>query len=160
MGKQRRTVDSREVVRFRELIGQLERQGVNQSEIARRMASVAKDGASISQSYVNLIKRANRPAQGLGADIVRMVRDAFGIDPAYFFEDYEGVKDYKIYSLDNRRVEKQLRDYRTENDAKIAALLAEVDALKAAQSKRDMEEAKRLRPPAVPTPPRRPRHGE
>lgn len=114
MAKETQVERTREAVRFTELIRQLEVDGISQSEMARRMEEVAPPGLTgIDKSYINHHKNETR--KGIGTAIIRLVKDAFGIDPDYFFDDYEGVKDYKLYRLDERRVEKQLRD---EKDAR------------------------------------------
>ena len=157
MGKQKQGHRTREAVRFTELILQLERAGISQSEMARLMSAHAHGAISVDVSYINHHRNGRR--DGIGSSIIRMVRDAFNIDPDYFFDDYEGVKDHKLYYLDERRVEKQLREMRAEHDRKLAELQAEIAALRDAQQRTDADLAqvtRKPRPALVPPPTRKP----
>lgn len=158
MGKKKQLERTREAIRFQALITQLEMDGVSQSEIARKMCTAAHDPEAVDTSYISLHRRGER--QGIGSAIIRMVKDAFRVDPDYFFDDYEGVKDHKLYYLDDRRVEKQLRDLRAEHAMQMSALQDELASLRRAQAKTDADLAevtKRPAPkPTVMVPPRKP----
>lgn len=155
MGKQRVDTDSREAERFRWLIGQLTRDGMSQSEIARRMAAAAPPGASIHQSYVNKLFSGQR--KGIGAGIVRMVKDGLGIHPDYFYDDYDKERDHKLYKLEEKRIEKKVqrlevrdveRDKKdADRDREIAELKAVVSELKGLLAARAEESKVKKFPP-------------
>lgn len=46
--------------------------------------------------------------RGIGAAIVRQVRDGVRVHPNYFFDDYEGERPYKMYLLTAIRDEKRV----------------------------------------------------
>jgi hypothetical protein len=47
-------------------------------------------------------------ARGIGAAIVRQVRDGLRVHPNYFFDDYDGERAYKMYLLTAIRDEKRV----------------------------------------------------
>jgi hypothetical protein len=57
---------------------------------------------------MNIQKDSNAGRTGFGAEIVRRVKDGLGISPDYFYDDYEGLADPKVYSLDERRTENRM----------------------------------------------------
>jgi len=46
------------------------------------------------------------------------MRDGLRIDPAYFFDDYEGDRDFRVYLLSEKRAEKRLDAF----EARLATL--------------------------------------
>lgn len=102
-------------------------------------------------------------ARGIGASIVRQVRDGVRVHPNYFFDDYEGERPYKMYLLtavrDERRVsaiEDEVAKMRREL-ADVHASLAENATLKSkvydlerdnARLQRELGSAARVKPSA------------
>lgn len=100
-GKPRRHTLTREGQRFSWLVVQLEREGLSQAEICRR--------TGISTTHLNQLRNIERGSRsGIGAEIVRKVKDGLQIDPAYFFDDYEGEKPFQLFLLSAKRDEKRV----------------------------------------------------
>lgn len=100
-GKPRRDTPTREGQRFSWLVLQLEREGLSQAEICRR--------TGISTTHLNQLRNIERGGRsGIGAEIVRKVKDGLQIDPAYFFDDYEGEKPFQLFLLSAKRDEKRV----------------------------------------------------
>lgn len=79
---------------------QFEREGMSQVEFARR--------TGIGYSHLNAIRNMETASsRGIGAHIVRLVRNGLGIHPDYFYDDYEGEKDHKVYQLSAKREERR-----------------------------------------------------
>lgn len=110
--------------------GPLEGQPVTQKELCR-ITGMAKSHLS---TWMNILREGNAGRTGFSAEIVRRVKDGLGIDPDYFYDDYEGEADHKLYRLDRRRAEGRMRvveDAVVKNSAaieQILAILAEKDA--------------------------------
>lgn len=100
MGKQRRDTPTREGLRFHWLIHQLERKGVNGAELARR--------TGVRESHINGFKNIETSRRtGIGAEMIRRMKDGVGLDPRYFFDDYEGERPHELYLLDAKREERR-----------------------------------------------------
>ena len=100
-GKPRRHTPTREGQRFSWLVLQLERKGFSQAEICRQ--------TGISTTHLNQLRNIERGSRsGIGAEIVRKVKDGLQIDPAYFYDDYEGEKPYELFLLSAKRDEKRV----------------------------------------------------
>jgi transcriptional regulator with XRE-family HTH domain len=92
---------TREAQRLQWLIIQFERKGMSQAEFARR--------TGLHPPYLNAIRNMETAgARGIGAEIVRRVKDGLRIDPAYFYDDYEGERDHQLYPLSAKRDEKRV----------------------------------------------------
>lgn len=101
MGRTRRDAPTRELLRFAWLIAQMDALGVKQSEFARR--------TGIKLSYLNQILNHDKYGKtGIGAEHVRLAMEGFKIDPAYFFDPYEGERDHRLYLLSAKRDEKRV----------------------------------------------------
>lgn len=145
-GKPRRDTPTREGQRFSWLILQLERKGLSQAEIGRR--------TGISPTHLNQLRNIERGGRsGIGAEIVRKVKDGLHIDPAYFFEDYEGEKPYELFLLSAKRDEKRvaaLEDGLAEAQRIAAAQAVELAHMRQAflnQKQAAVEQAAVRRPP-------------
>jgi transcriptional regulator with XRE-family HTH domain len=109
---------TRERVRFTWALFQLEKRGFSQVEIARR--------TGITTSYLNALRNPDRGGNlGIGAEIVRRMHEGLGIDPAYFFDAYEGERPIELYSINKLRQ----RRHETETKSELAELRAEVHRL-------------------------------
>lgn len=74
---------------------------MSQAEFCRR--------TGIHPPYLSAIRNMERDgARGIGAAIVRQVRDGLRVHPNYFFDDYEGERPYKMYLLTAIRDEKRV----------------------------------------------------
>lgn len=63
----------------------------------------------IGYSYLNALRNVKSASpRGMGAHIVALVRNGVGVHPDYFYDDYEGEADHKVYLLANRREEVRL----------------------------------------------------
>ncbi|RPH75610.1 XRE family transcriptional regulator, partial [bacterium] len=101
MGRTRRDEPTRELVRLSRLIVDCEHNGLPQAELA------ALTGLKIS--YLNQIRNYDKYGKtGVGAEIVRLVMKGLGIEPEYFFGDYEGDRPYTMYLLSAKRDEKRV----------------------------------------------------
>src|ERR1700759_462489 len=98
-GKPRRDTPTREALRFHWAILYFEQKlGVSGSELARR--------TGIHQTHINAFRNIQSSGRtGIGAEIVRKMKDGVGLDPAYFFDDYEGQCPAELYLLDRKRDE-------------------------------------------------------
>jgi hypothetical protein len=83
------------------------------------------------------------------------MKDGMGLDPRYFYDDYEEERDYKIYLLDAKREEKRFEQLAQAQDslradfAKLRADLMERDAKHArevAQLEAELAAARRQLP--------------
>ena len=114
----------RELLRMSWLIRQLQRDGIGQAEMERR--------TGIESSHLNkLLNYEGARRKGLGADIIRQVRDGLKIDLGYFFDDYDGERNYKVYPLSAKRDEKRVSDIESD--------VAELKRGRAADAVRDAE---------------------
>ena len=127
-GKARKDTPTRELQRFRWLIVQLQKKGITQAELARR--------TGMTTSYVNAIRNSDRGRNsGIGAEIVRKMKDGLRLSEKYFFDDYDGERPFEMYLLDAKREEKQIERVMTEQSAvradvaKLRAEIADRDAL-------------------------------
>lgn len=85
---------------FEQLIAKLNE---NQSTIARKL--------DIHPSYVNKLISGER--EGVGAEVVSAVHRAFGVDPKYFTEDYEGERSHELYLMSHERNTDRIRKLET-----------------------------------------------
>jgi len=80
---------------------------MSQAEFSRR--------TGIHGPYINAIRNMDSAGpRGIGAEIVRLVRDGLRVDPDYFYDVYEGEKHHKLYLLGEKRTEKELSSIKTE----------------------------------------------
>lgn len=101
MGRTRRDEPTRELKRFSQLIVQLERDGISQTEIAQR--------TGIKMSYLNQIRNYGRYGKtGIGAEHIRLAMSGLKVDPSYFFDELEVEPDYRVYLLSAKRDEKRV----------------------------------------------------
>lgn len=100
----------------------------------------------------------------MGAEIVRKMKDGMGLDPRYFYDDYEEQRDYKIYLLDAKREERryeqlaQAQSALRADFAKLRAELLERDAKHAREVvslEDELAAARRQSPPRRPPPSKR-----
>lgn len=90
-----------EIRRFSWLVAQLEKEGIGQAEMARR--------TGIESSHINKLKNFETSGRkALSADIIRRVKDGLKLDPEYFFDEYDGPCDYKVYDLTKAREKKRV----------------------------------------------------
>lgn len=109
-------------------------------------------------TWYNIFSDANGGRSGISADIVRRVKDGLGIHPDYFFDDYEGEADHRVYLLDRYRRQRAFHDVQDEVARhsvlleQIQAGLAEKDAVihkqaaQIAKMKHDLQLKDRARP--------------
>jgi len=133
VGKKAKHELSREGLRFHWLLNQLYQsgKGMPQEEMCRR-TGLSK---SYLSTWINITKDANAGRTGFGAEIVRRVKDGFQTSPDYFFDEYDGEVDHRLYSLEERRtenrmarVEKQQAETASQLE-RILAMLAQKDVL-------------------------------
>lgn len=130
---------TRELRRFIWLIRQLEKEGLKQAEIGRRIG--------MKPDHLNRLVNAEKYGYtGLSAEIVRGVRDGLNISTDYFFDDYEQERPARqLYSLDQARQQKLMADIvdrlqrLEQSDHEKAALLWE---LRAGNERKDAEIAR------------------
>lgn len=119
-GKRHLHAPTREAQRLAWLLQQLYREGLSQADVARR--------TGIGQSHLSAIQSVTVGGnRGIGAHIVRLVRDGLRIHPDYFYDDYEGEVDHKVYSLSEKREERRFKSIE-KAQADQARQLAEVTA--------------------------------
>lgn len=100
LGK-RRVGPTREALRFKWLIEQCEANGINQSEFARL--------TGIEASSVNKLRNLESSGRSeIGASIIRRVMNGLKVDPAYFFSEYDGPKDHRLFLLSAKRDENRV----------------------------------------------------
>jgi transcriptional regulator with XRE-family HTH domain len=103
-GKPTRHTPTREGLRFSWLLKQLYAKGYKQAQLVRI--------TGLSQSHISQLQRLgdgeSAGRTGIGAEIVRKVKDSLQIDPAYFFDDYEGEKPHELFLLSAKRDEKRV----------------------------------------------------
>lgn len=132
-GKPSETTKTREFMRMHYLVVQLEKRGIGQTELARR--------TGVKSGYINVFRNPDRGRnRGIGADIVRKMKDGMGLDPRYFFDDYEGERPYEIYLLDAKREEKRIEGIaqaQSAMQADFARLRAELSEMRAEIASRD-----------------------
>lgn len=101
MGAQRGEI-TREAMRFHYLITQLENRGVEHAGTERRGMSQREMAEAIG-CHQSLISKWRNPEgsgrSGIGAEIIRGCKDGLQISPDYFYEDYEGERDFEEYRL-------------------------------------------------------------
>ena len=89
----------------------------------------------VESSHINKLRSYEKYGRkGLGADIIRLVRDGLKVDVAYFYDDYEGERDYRLYPLSAKRDEKRvsaLEEADGRHDLAIAQLNARLAQLEA-----------------------------
>jgi len=91
---------TREGQRFHWLIHQLKDDGIDGAQLHRL--------TGINQAHISAFKNIEGSGKsGIGAEIVRKLKEGLGLDPDYFYDDYEGQRPYKVYLLKNRREEKR-----------------------------------------------------
>lgn len=70
--------------------------GIDQAEMSRR--------TGLSQSYLSHWKNIEKgSAKGLSDTVIEAVCNGLGLDARYFFDPYEGPRDYTLYLLDKAR---------------------------------------------------------
>jgi hypothetical protein len=108
---------TREALRFHYLIVQLEREGNSQRTIAAQIGC--------HQSLISKWRRpeANGRRTGIGAEIVRGCKEGLGLDPGFFFEDYDGERDYHQYVRAERGKANDARSPRKHDDVDTKAAL-------------------------------------
>jgi len=52
----------------------------------------------LTQPYISMLAGGRREG-GIGAEIVRKVKDAFGVNPLYFYDDYKERRSYREYRI-------------------------------------------------------------
>lgn len=106
VGKKAKHELSREGRRFSWLLNQLYQsgKGIPQEELCR-LTGLSK---SYLSTWINILKDSNAGRTGFGAEIVRRVKDGLRISPDYFFDEYEGEADHRLYSLEERRTENRV----------------------------------------------------
>lgn len=115
------------------LIIQLEKKGIGQAEICRR--------TGMTTSYVNALRNPQRGRNsGIGAEIVRLMKDGMGLDPRFFYDDYEGERPYEIYLLDARREEKRVEELAKS----VSSMRSELASMRAELAARDAKHAQEL----------------
>lgn len=89
---------------------------------------------SVSPAYITNVKgMGSNGRTGIGAEIVRRVKEQYGVHPDYFYEEYEGRKSYKLFPISAMRDEKRVRaveqrlDAREEGEKQIELKLAKLD---------------------------------
>lgn len=136
MGRTRKD-PSRELIRFSQLISQLEAAGISQMEIAHR--------TGIKISYLNQIKSYEKYGKtGVGAETVRLAMQGLRLSPSYFFADYEGQQDFRLHLLSALRDEKRMgavENAVSTGERERAAQAVELAQLKA----RDVERSQELK---------------
>lgn len=103
-GRKRRHEPTVHGWRFHWLILQLQKEGISQSELARRTGL----GVTYINSYANI---ETSGVYGIGAETVQVMRDRMGLDPRYFFDPHEGERPYTMYLLDAKREAAQLAEF-------------------------------------------------
>lgn len=100
---------------------------MNQSELSRR--------TGIETSYINKLRNLESTGKtAIGADIVRKVRDGLKVSESYFFDDYEGPKDHRLYLLTAKRDEKRvsaIEEHAEKLEARVAQQSIELAQLRA-----------------------------
>lgn len=107
MGKPRLSTTTREAHRLRLLCGLLADPG--HPELGRLNRARIAELTGVDISHLHKICIQDRP-RGLGADIVRKMRDGLRIDPWFFFDDAEPTS-LNIYVLSKERVKRSLADH-------------------------------------------------
>jgi transcriptional regulator with XRE-family HTH domain len=101
MGKSARYTPTRELLRFEWLLQQLEDKGIGQKEVVEL--------TGIKKSHLNQIKHHERYRKsGVGAEWIGLMSKGLRLDPAYFFDEYEGPADHRLYLLSAKRDEKRV----------------------------------------------------
>lgn len=136
-GKPRRDTPTREAVRFHWAILYFEQKlGVSGSELARR--------TGIHQTHINAFRNIQSSGRtGIGAEIVRKMKDGVGLDPAYFYDDYTDRRPVELYLLDHKREEARataLSKQLSEMSSEMADIRSELAALR-----QERESAKPIR---------------
>jgi transcriptional regulator with XRE-family HTH domain len=124
---------TRERVRFTYLLVQLERKGIGQAELSRR--------TGMTKSYINALRNPERGRNlGIGAEIVRLMKDGIGLDPKYFYDDYEGERPHELYLLDAKRDEKRIEVL----SASVQDVLVGMASMRATLAQHDADHAKQI----------------
>jgi len=98
---------TREAQRLAWLVAQKRSEGMSQREFSKL--------TGIGYTYINALANLETGSpRGMGAHIVALVRNGVGVHPDYFYDDYEGEADHKVYLLANRREEARLAAIETE----------------------------------------------
>lgn len=103
MGKPRLNESTREAKRLALLIDMLARG--EHPEHGRLSQLQVERLTGVEASHLNKIFNADRP-RGVGADIIRKMRDGLKIDPMFFFDDKEPT-DLNVYILAEKRIAKR-----------------------------------------------------
>lgn len=125
-GKSSKHEVTREGLRFQKFVLDRIAEGDTQDTIAERLG--------VSPAYITNAKGFGTNGRtGIGAEIVRRVKERYGVHQDYFFEDYEGLKSYKLYPISAMRDEKRVRsveqrlEAREEGEKRIELKLAQLD---------------------------------
>lgn len=125
VGRKRKALPSRAAMRMHWLVLQAHENGLN----ARKLAEIT----GLSESYLSNWKNIKTSGvKGLEDSQIEILVDKLGLDPRYFFDPYEGPRDYTLYLLDKAReaarhleLEAEMRELRKrlheEQRARIAA---------------------------------------
>lgn len=106
MGKPARYTPTRELLRFHWLLRQLEDSGVTQKQVIEL--------TGIKKSHLTQIVHYERYRKtGVGAEWIGLMTKGLRLDPAYFFDEYEGPKDFRLYLLSAKRDEKRVQSIET-----------------------------------------------
>lgn len=117
MGKPARYTPTRELLRFEWLLQQLEDRGVTQKQVTEL--------TGIKKAHLNQIKHHERYRKtGVGAEWIGLMTKGLNLDPAYFFDEYDGPADHRLYLLSAKRDEKRV--------ASIESRLGSVESISAA----------------------------
>lgn len=121
MGKSARYSPTRELLRFDWLLQQLEDSGIGQKQVSEL--------TGIKKSHLNQIRHHERYRKtGVGAEWIGLMTKGLRLDPAYFFDEYEGPADHRLYLLSAMRDERRV--------SSIESRLSAVESINAATSQR------------------------
>lgn len=77
---------------------------------------------------------------GIGAEIVRLMQEGIGLDPRYFYDNYEGERPYELYLLDGKREQRRVEELA----AAFSNLSVEVANLRSDVAQRSADHAKEV----------------
>lgn len=103
MGKPRLDESTREAKRLALLVDILGKVGHPEHGRLNQLQIATMTGVEVT--HINKIVNNDRP-RGLGADIIRKMRDGLKIDPMFFFDDKEPT-DLNVYILAEKRIQKR-----------------------------------------------------
>ena len=107
MGKPRLNESTREAKRLRLLCELLATEG--HPDHGRMTRNQVATISGVDVSHINKIYNNDRP-RGLGADIIRQMRDRLRIDPDFFFDGEEPTK-LSVYILSEERMKRAVADH-------------------------------------------------